>query len=278
MAIKRNKLTVTIKKDLFSKIDAIIDGRKIRNRSHAAEYLIEEGLGYNRVKTALILAGGKGKRLRPFTYELPKPLLPLKNKPLIIHIFELLKKHQITNIYLSIGYKAKRIKDYLGDGSQFGVNIKYLVEKKPLGTAGAIKAASKFIKESFILIWCDILADFDLDDFISFHKENQTLGTLALTSRKDPSRYGMVMLKGNYITDFVEKPKKNIIPSNLINAGYAIFEPEIFKYISKKSKSIEKDIYPNLAKNKKLLGYVFEGKWFDIGTHESYESAIKNWK
>ncbi len=278
MAIERKKLTVTIKKELFSKIDSVIDGRKIRNRSHATEFLIEEGLGHNKVKTAIILAGGKGTRLRPITYEVPKPLIPVKNKPLIQHTIEMLKKYHIETIYLSLGYKAKQIKDYFKDGSNFGINIKYLIEKKPLGTAGPLSLAKKEIDDAFLLIWGDVLAEIDLTDFISFHKEQNTIGTLALTSVEDPSQFGVVNLNGNKITGFFEKPKKEEAPSNLINAGVAIFEPEIFKIIPNRPASIEKEIYPKLVKNNQLSGYAFEGQWFDTGTPESYEKAIKNWQ
>ena len=109
--MEREKLTVTVKRDLIKKIDAIVDGRKIRNRSHATEYLIEAGLGINKVKKAIVLVGGEGTRLRPFTYELPKALLPIHGKPMVQHVLELLKTHGVTEIYLAIGYKGEQIKE-----------------------------------------------------------------------------------------------------------------------------------------------------------------------
>jgi NDP-sugar pyrophosphorylase family protein len=278
--MERKKLTVTIKKDLFQKIDSIIDGKKIRNRSHATEYLIEAGLGINKVKKAIILVGGEGTRLRPFTYELPKALLPIQGKPMVMHVMDLLKSHGVAEIYLAIGYKGEKIKEYFGNGSKFGLNIKYIEEKKPLGTAGPLRLAKKYLDETFFIVWGDILSKIDLTDFMYFHKNNGGLATVALTTVDDPSRYGVAALKGNKIVGFVEKPKKKDAPSNLINSGFAIMEPEVIKeYIPKKGRAmVEYDIYPLLASEGKLFGYPFEGMWFDTGTHEAYEKAIKEWK
>ena len=278
--LEREKLTVTIKKDLFKKIDAIIDGRKIRNRSHAAEYLIEEGLGINKITKAIILVGGEGTRLRPFTLELPKAMLPIHDKPMVLHVIEQLKSHGVTDIVLAIGYKGEKIKEYFGDGHQFGVNISYVSEDTPLGTAGPLRLAKKYLNKSFFIVWGDILSHLDLTDFMHFHKEHGGLATVALTTVADPSRYGVAMLNGDKIIGFVEKPKKEQAPSNLINSGMAIMEPEVIeKYIPKQGKSmVEYDIYPKLAQEGKLCGYSFQGQWFDTGTHEAYEQAIREWK
>ncbi len=276
----REKLTVTIKKDLFPKIDAIVDGRKIRNRSHATEYLIESGLGVNKVKKAIIMVGGKGTRLRPYTYEMPKALLPIQGKPMLVHVIEMLKSHGVDDIVLAIRYKGEQIKEYFGDGSRFGIKIRYVKETKPLGTAGPLRLAKKYLDDTFFLVWGDILSDVDLTDFMHFHKNNEGLATIALTTVDDVSRYGVASLKGSQIVGFVEKPKKKDAPSNLINSGLALFEPEIIdNYVPKKGQAmVETDVYPKLAEEGKLYGYHFEGQWFDTGTHEAYEKAIKEWK
>lgn len=280
MTIEREKLTVTIKKDLFKKIDSIIDGKKIRNRSHAAEFLIESGLGINKISKAIILVGGEGTRLRPFTYELPKAMLPIQGKPMVMHILEQLKSHGVTDIILAIGYKGDKIKEYFGNGHQFGLNIKYVSERKPLGTAGPLRLAKKYLTESFFIVWGDILSSLDLTDFMRFHREHDGLATVALTTVSDPSRYGVASLNGNKIIGFVEKPKKGKAPSNLINSGMAIMEAEIIeKYVPKRGKAmVEYDVYPQLAADGKLFGYPFQGQWLDTGTHEAYEKAIKEWK
>ena len=273
----RKKLTVTIKKKLFSKIDSIVDGRKIRNRSHATEYLIEQGLGINKIKKAIVYAGGQGTRLRPYTLEMTKVMLPIKGKPMIMHALDLLKSHGVCDIVLSIGYKGEQVKEYFGDGSKFGLNINYVEEKTPLGTAGPLRKAKKHLTDTFFIIWGDILSQIDLSDFMYFHKNNEGLGTVALTTVDDPSRYGVAELKGSKIKKFIEKPKKEDAPSNLINSGMAILEPEVIdKYVPKRGKSmIELDVYPKLASSGKLFGYPFTGQWFDTGTPEAYERAIK---
>jgi NDP-sugar pyrophosphorylase family protein len=277
--IEREKLTVTVKKDLIKKIDKIIDGRKIRNRSHATEFLIEEGLGLNKVNTAFILAGGEGTRLRPLTYEIPKPLIPVHGKPLLEHTLELLHSHGIDNVVMSLGYKAEKIQEYFGDGRRYGMNFTYIIEKEKLGTAGPLKLAKKYLTSTFIVLWADVLAQIDLDDFIRSHHENDGLITIALTSVDDVSSFGVVSLKGNKITGFVEKPKKEDAPSNLINAGLAICEPEVIDHLpAGKFAMFEKDIYPQLAEAGKVYGYPFEGQWFDTGTHEAYERVLKEWQ
>lgn len=278
--LEREKLTVTVKKNLIPKIDAIIDGKKIRNRSHATEYLIEAGLGINQIKKAIVLVGGEGTRLRPFTYELPKAMLPIHGKPMVQHVLDLLKSHGVTEIVLAIGYKGDKIKEYFGDGSKFGLKIDYVEEKSPLGTAGPLRLAKKYLTETFFIVWGDILSQIDLTDFMHFHKNSEGLATVALTGVSDPERYGIAAMQGSKIIEFVEKPKKEDAPSNLANAGMALMEPEIIdKYVPKSGKSmVEYDIYPKLAKEGKLSGYPFHGQWFDTGTHEAYEKAIKEWK
>lgn len=276
----KEKLTVTIRKDLFPKIDAMIDGHKIRNRSHAAEFLIEKGLDQELVTKAIILVGGEGTRLRPFTYELPKVMLPIQGKPMVQHIIEQLKFHGVREIILAVYYKAEKVREYFGNGHHFGVNIKYVEEKKPLGTAGPLRLAKKYLTESFYIVWGDILSQLDLTDFAHFHKEHGGLATVALTTVEDTSRYGVVAMNGNKIIGFVEKPEKKDAPSNLINSGMAIMEPDVIKkYVPKTGKAmVEYDIYPKLAKEGQLYGYPFQGQWFDTGTPESYEKAIKEWK
>ncbi|MFA7243967.1 MAG: sugar phosphate nucleotidyltransferase [Patescibacteria group bacterium] len=278
--MEREKLTVTIKKDLFSKIDAIIDGKKIRNRSHATEYLIENGLGINQIKKAILLVGGEGTRLRPFTYELPKALLPVAGKPMVEHVIDLLRSHGVTEICLALGYKGEMIKDYFKDGTKFGVRINYVEERSPLGTAGPLRLAKKFLNETFFIVWGDVLSEIDLSDFMHFHRNNEGLATIALTPVEDPSRFGVASLTGSRITGFVEKPKRSEAPSNLANAGMAIMEPEVIdKYVPQKGKAmVEYDIYPKLAEEGKLFGYPFFSQWLDTGTYESYEKAIKEWK
>ncbi|TSC91666.1 MAG: mannose-1-phosphate guanylyltransferase, partial [Candidatus Berkelbacteria bacterium Licking1014_96] len=210
---------------------------------------------------------------------LAKPLIPVKGKPMMEHTLDLLRKHDIRNVYISVGYKAKQIMDYFGDGSRYGMKFEYLVEKKPLGTAGPIKMLKGKINKPFMLVWCDILAEIDLNDYINFHFLNNGLATIALTTVEDPSRFGVAVMKGSKILKFVEKPKFGEEPSNLINSGIVILNLEVFNYLPRKAHiMIEKDIYPKLAAAGRLIGYPFEGQWFDTGTYEAYEEVLKKWK
>ncbi|MEM2138742.1 MAG: NDP-sugar synthase, partial [Candidatus Woesearchaeota archaeon] len=151
-------------------------------------------------------------------------------------------------------------------------------EKEPLGSSGAIKLASKYLNETFIVTNGDELKDINIDEMYEFHKKNKAKVTVALTTVQDPSAYGVAKLEGNKILAFIEKPKKEEAPSNLINSGLSIWEPEVIKLIPDGFSMYEKDIFPKLASEQKLFGYIFSGQWFDTGTPERYEKAIKEWK
>ncbi len=227
---------------------------------------------------AIILAGGLGTRLRPLTYKTPKALLPFQGRTLTEQVLDVLKKSNITDIYLSIGYMADKIKDYFGDGSKFGVKITYVEEKEPLGTAGPLNLLKK-LESSFVMLNGDNLFNADFNKMLEFHKKNKAVGTIALTQVDDPSHYGAARMEGDRIIEFVEKPKKGEEPSNLISTGYYILEPEVFDIVKgKKSVMFEYDVFPILAKQGKLFGYPANGQWFDIGTSEKLEKADKEWK
>ena len=270
------KVTFSLNKNILSKVDQMVDGKKIKSRNEALEKIICRTVNRENVKTAFILAGGKGTRMRPFTYELPKPLIPVQGRPLLQHILDLLRKYEIRDIIISTGYMCDKIKEYFGNGSKFGLDITYIEEKEELGTAGALNMSKDLLKDTFIMFNGDILANIDLHDLIDFHSRNEGLATIALTPVDDPSRFGVADLKGDRIMKFVEKPKTHI--SNLINAGVYVLEPEVINYVPKGRAMMETDVFPKLAAEGKLFGYPYDGQWFDTGTHESYEKAIKHWK
>jgi NDP-sugar pyrophosphorylase family protein len=275
----RERLCITIKKDLLKKIDLlVVDGVEIRNRSHAIEYLLSKSLG-SKIKKAYILAGGHGIKMRPFTYEMPKAMLPVKGRAILEYIIDSLKESGIKDVIILIGPKGGKIREHFGDGSHFGVRISYLEEEKPSGTAIPLQKAKDLLKdEPFLLIYGDVLAKINLQEMIDFHEENKTLATIALTSVEETTGWGVVNLRGNRITSFVEKPKKPGL-SHLVNAGIFILEPEVLNYIpNKKFSRLETDVIPTLIKEDKVAGYVFEGQWFDVGTLQTYERAIKEWK
>ncbi|MBU0707301.1 nucleotidyltransferase family protein [Patescibacteria group bacterium] len=273
----RSRLTITLRQDILPQLDCIIDGEKIRNRSHAIEYILSQYLG-PKICNALILAGGEGVKMRPFTYEMPKSMIPVKGRPILQHVIEMIRGSGITDLYIIIDQKlGQKITEYFGNGSKFGVTITYLKEPANAGTAGALRTAKDKIKETFLLYYSDVLADIELRELMHFHKEVTPVLSAALTAADNPSDYGVVKLKGNKIVDFVEKPTQ---PDylGLVSAGIFIAEPEIFNYLPEHTpSSLEKDVLPRLAKQSKLSGYPFSGKWYDISTPEVYERVLKEW-
>ena len=269
-----------MKRDLILRVDSLIDGTRIRNRSHALEYIVSKYFK-PKIHKALILAGGEGVKMRPFTYELPKTMLPVKGRPILEHILDLLRSHDIRELFVALpsGSQGDKVKDHFGDGSKFGVKINYIIESRKMGTGGSLKnAISQIGTDPFILIYSDVLAELDLGDLIEFHLEASPVLTVALTSVEDPTDYGVVRLHGDNIVEYKEKPRKSLSMSHLVSAGVYIVDHKILDFIPDKSvSSLEEDIVPKLIKNKKIKGYLFEGQWFDVGTPEIYQRAIKEW-
>jgi NDP-sugar pyrophosphorylase family protein len=274
----KERVTLTLDEGILKLVDKNIDGFKIKNRSHAVELLLRKSLKTNIPKKAIILAGGKGTRLRPLTYEIPKALIPVHGKTLTEHLFDLFKKYEIQEIILSVGYLKDKIIDFYKDGTNFGVKIDYIKEEEALGTAGPLRQYKDKLTDSFIVSNGDELKNINLEDMYRVHKENGALVTIALTTVEDPSQYGVARLSGSKILEFVEKPKKEDAPSKLINSGLYIIEPEVINMIQKGFVMLEKEVFPRLAKEGRLYGYPFSGQWFDTGNIERYDKAIKEWK
>lgn len=203
---------------------------------------------------AIIMAGGEGSRLRPLTCDRPKPLVPVLGKPIMEYGIELLKKHGIKDIGVTLQYLPNAIIDYFGDGSKWGVNLQYFLEEVPLGTAGSVKNAETFLDESFLVISGDALTDFNLSEIIAFHFKKQSLATIVLTVVSNPLEYGIVITdSANNITSFLEKPGWGEVFSDTVNTGIYVFEPDILKLIPEKTVfDFSKDLFPKiLAKNGK---------------------------
>lgn len=229
---------------------------------------------------AVILAGGLGTRLRPVTYEIPKPLIPVQGKTLTEHNFDLLKEAGITDIYLSIGHMRKQIKKYYGTGQAFGVNLSYIEEEEPLGTGGWLRLVPKF-DDDFVVLNGDNLFDIDFKELARFHKAKQAVITIALKSVEDVESRGVAAMHGDRISSFVEKPKKEDAPSDLINSGYYVFSPLVFDVLQDldaKKISLERDVFPRLADEGKLFGFKSDAQWFDTGTFERWEAVIRHWR
>ncbi len=225
---------------------------------------------------ALILIGGLGSRLRPLTCTVPKPMLPVVNIPFLIYQIELIKKHGIREIGLCIAYMPEAFKQYFGSGRKWGVKLHYILEKQLLGTGGAVKNAESFVDQSTLIFNGDVLTDIDLTAFIRFHKKAKAIASIALTKVENPTLYGVVETdKRGKISRFVEKPGLDEVTCNTINAGTYIFEPDVLDYIPHgETYSLEREVFPHLLENKqKLMGYVCEGYWLDIGSWEKYLQA-----
>jgi mannose-1-phosphate guanylyltransferase len=224
---------------------------------------------------ALILAGGFGTRLRPISCTRPKSLFPIINKPLLQWTFERLAKSNVTEAILAVNYQTEAaIKQH--KIPKYGIHTEYSRDPlaKPLGTAGPIKKAEKHIghKDCFLALNGDIFADVNYAEILKLHKQKNATATIALHTVEDPSRYGVAELaQDNRIIRFIEKPTRESAPSNLINAGAYVLSPKIFDYIPKgRAVSIEREIFPRLAEEKKLFGCIFEGLWIDIGKPQDY--------
>lgn len=273
----KERITITLDSELIKQIDKRIDGNIIKNRSQQIEFLLTNALGTYRPEKALILVGGKGTRLRPLTLKMPKCMVEIQGRTVTEHLFDLFKKYGVRDIILSVGYMKEKVKEYYGDGSKFGVNLTYVEEDEPLGTGGPLKLAKKYISDSFIVTNGDELKTLNIPRMFRLHKRKNALATIALTTVSDPSHYGVARMSGSRILEFIEKPKTGEAPSNLINAGFYIIEPEVIDMIPEGLSMLEKDIFPNLAKQGRLRGFLTAGQWFDIGDFERYGIAKTKW-
>ncbi|NLY18443.1 MAG: NTP transferase domain-containing protein [Clostridiaceae bacterium] len=227
---------------------------------------------------ALILAGGKGTRLRPLTCRIPKPMIPVVNRPLLEHTILLLKKHGIKEIGITMMYMPKEIENYFKDGSNWGVKLSYFMENQPLGTAGSILNSASFLDEPFLVMCGDCVTNMNLNEAAAFHFERKALATMVLTKAKNPHSFGIALTDSNdYITGFREKPCKRDILSDTINTGVYVMNPEVLELIEPgKPFDLSRDLFPRLIKEKlPLLGYSTYCYWSDVGSPESYLKT--NW-
>lgn len=226
---------------------------------------------------AVVMAGGEGSRLRPITLNIPKPLVPVANRPIMWHIVQLLKSHGITEIVTTLHYLADEIMGAFGDGSELGVSITHSLEDIPLGTAGSVKQAEILLREgTFVIISGDALTDCDLTEALKFHREKGSLATLILSRVPNPREFGIVMTAPDgRVERFLEKPEWGEVFTDTVNTGMYILEPEIFDLIeSRVNTDWSKDVFPKLLEQgKPMFGYVMDGYWCDIGTLEQYREA-----
>jgi NDP-sugar pyrophosphorylase family protein len=226
---------------------------------------------------ALILAGGKGTRLRPLTVYTPKPIVPICNRPFLLYQIDTLRRAGITDITLSLSYQPNKIEHLLGDGSDYGVKLKYTVEPQPMGTAGAYKFAEDLIREPTVVFNGDILTDLDLKTVIREHNERKATATVVLTPVDNPRDYGLVETEDDgSIRRFLEKPGEDEITCNTINAGTYVLEPKVLDLIpAEENHSFEYGLFPELLRRKEAFFAHIPARtyWIDIGTPARYLQA-----
>jgi mannose-1-phosphate guanylyltransferase len=228
---------------------------------------------------AIVLVGGEGTRLRPLTFGTPKPMVPIMNVPFLARTLERLYEAGIRDVILPAGYLPQAIIDYFGDGSRLDMNVTYVIEDEPLGTAGALKNVEQLVTGAFFVLNGDVLTSLDLRAMMAFHKERGGLGALHLIRVDDPSAFGCVVSDENHrISAFVEKPPKGSEPTNEINAGTYLLEPKVLSMIPVGCNvSIERETFPKiLAGGDALYAYTTTDYWIDLGRPEHYLAAHRD--
>lgn len=259
MGIER--ITITIKDETLREIDKMIDGRDIRNRSHAIENLINQSLG--RLDTVLILAGGNKNKT------VPKALMEIHGKTILEHQINMLKQYKIKNFIISTD--SEKIREQFGSGEDFDINIEYIIEEKTQGNIWPLHAMRD--RSIFAVMNVDTLMNPDITEIFEFHKNTKAVSTMLLVTTEDTSKSGVAVMRGNKIIDFIEKP--NSAESKLINAGFYIFSPAVLSFLPARG-SIENTLFPRLAREGLLSGYVHDGQVFDIA--KDFNKAVSLWK
>ena len=229
---------------------------------------------------AILLAGGKGTRLRPLTIHTPKPIVPIFGRPVLHYQIDLVKKvPEIDEVILSLNYQPRRIEEMFGHGDGLGIKISYVVEPAPLGTAGAVKYAGQQLDETLVVFNGDVMTQVDLAAVVQLHRDRKAKATIVLTPVDNPTAYGLVETDpaGN-VRRFLEKPKPEEITCNTINAGIYVLEPDTLDRIPKDTAwSIERSYFPSLIeRGEAFVGFIYDGYWIDIGTPEKYTQVHRD--
>jgi mannose-1-phosphate guanylyltransferase / phosphomannomutase len=225
---------------------------------------------------AVVMAGGEGTRLRPLTSNQPKPMVPIVGKPCIEHILELLRRHGIEDVIVTVAFLPQAIRSYFGNGESLGMRVEYSVEESPLGTAGSVRLAADRLDGTFLVISGDALCDFDLGKLVEFHREKGSAATIALKSVENPLEFGIVVTDSEgRIERFLEKPSWSQVFSDTINTGVYVLEPEVLRHVpTDRPYDFSKELFPLLLEmGRPLYGFVADGYWQDIGNLEQYRQA-----
>lgn len=223
----------------------------------------------------VVLAGGFGTRLRPWTYEIPKPILPMLDKTLLEHVVEVVPSDKVDEVVVAGGYKVDDIEAYFKE-ADVSYDVRIVRETEPLGTGGALGNCRDVVSGQFVCLNGDIVSSLDMQVGLDLHQKNGGIGTLALWEVEDPTRFGIVGLDDEQrITQFKEKPAPEEVFSNLINAGSYLFKDDIFDYIPSGRSSLEREVFPVLAEERKLNGFSFDGYFIDAGTPKSWSLGVE---
>ncbi|MEM4663000.1 MAG: sugar phosphate nucleotidyltransferase [Candidatus Diapherotrites archaeon] len=265
---KRSRVTISIKKDLLSRIDSLVDGLSIRSRSQAIEFILTKAIG-ERLNTALLLAGGKPRDISIDGNI--KFLAKIGQKTLIEHVLNNLADLGISRFIIYVDYKKEEMVEHFED-LNLGYDLTFISADKATGTVKPLLMAKPHLKNAFLCAYGDTICKLNLNSMYAFHKEHSSIATMALTSVSDPRSYGVAIVEGSKVREFIEKPMKEV-ESYLISAGYFIFEPKIFSYIKPSYKSIERDLLPSLAQKGLLYAYPFQGLYLNVNKKADLEKA-----
>jgi mannose-1-phosphate guanylyltransferase len=222
---------------------------------------------------AVILVGGQGTRLRPLTYNTPKPMVPVLNVPFLEHVIRNLKEHNVTEIVLAQHYLAESMTRYFGDGGKLGVKLYYVMEDSPRGTAGAVKNVEDFLNSTFFVLNGDIFHNRDFTNMLKFHHRHRAKATIVLSPVEDPIHFGVIETNTRQrVKRFLEKPKPEEVTTNMINAGTYVLDPAVLKRIPPDTRfSFERDVFPQmLTDGEPVYAYPTDNYWMDTGTPEKY--------
>lgn len=265
----RKRVTVTIKEDILNQVDRLVDNVSIRSRSQAFEYILTKYMTDFALQNVLVLAGGKSHRLKELTKDKHRTMIEIQGKPILKHVLDYIHSFAVNNFNVFIDTDQKSITDYFYN-RKIPYNINFINGREQKGSVHALRMVKDQFKSTFIVIYGDTISNINLGDMLAYHNKNDAKVTVALTSVSRPME-GVAMLQGNKITDF--KKENEEYPSYLVSAGYIIFEPEVFKYLTRDMKYIEIDLLPKLANKGLLQGYLFQGKYFNINSKEDLERA-----
>ena len=253
----RHRLTITLSEEILRRVDKIIDGKEIRNRSHAIETTLAKNLD-PKIDTAVILAGA------PFKGKVMPALRKYNGRLLIDHVVDMLRGAGIVHVVICAGQNAELLRSKFPEGLSYGMRITYVDEPSAMGTAGAVLLAKENIEsDSFLVLHGDIFADIDIAGFLKFYKSEGTLATIAVKPAMGAKHYGKVMLSGNQIVEFIEESKN--LGISIVNVGAYILDSRVFEMIpANKKYYFESDIFPVLAKEGNLSAYFFQGEWVNF--------------